>query len=560
MRTLIDVGGFIVSGLGLDSVLRHVLEAACELTGARYAAIGVLNEQHDALERFVTRGVDDETVRLIGDRPRGRGVLGVLIGDPKPLRLRRVGEHPASYGFPAGHPLMDSFLGVPVFIRGRAWGNLYLAEKQGGAFAGNDEETIVVLARWAGIAVENARLYEIAERHRNDLERTVRALSATQMVAREVGSEFELERVLELAVDRARALVEARTIVVLLQDGDALTQAALAGTGRRTHDARIPLDGSSLGEMILEGRPRRINDLSAGLRTVADELGVDRAETALVVPLVHRGQPLGVLLAFDRGRPAGPFSEGDEHALSAFAEGAATAVVAARSVQQHRRRDALAAAEAERRRWAHELHDETLQALGGLRILLSAARRTGNPEALDTATGQALEQIEQEMTNLRALITDLRPAALDELGLSAALAALLERHRALNGLRIVDQLDIPERLVAAPELEPDIQTTVYRVVQEALTNVAKHANANTAIVSVRVADRALTAEVSDDGHGFTIGDGQHGGFGLTGMRERALLADGELTIDSSENGTTIIVSLPLDSRSSRSAQVQPPNR
>ena len=544
LRTLIDVGGFIVSELDLDTVLGHVLEAACELTDARFAAVGVLNSERTELERFVTRGVDTETARAIGDLPRGRGVLGALIEDPKPLRLTRVGDHHASYGFPAGHPPMDSFLGVPVFIRGEVWGNLYLTEKRDGAFGAADEEAIVVLARWAGIAVDNARLYHAAEERRGELERAVRGLQATQAVARAVGADIELERVLELIVKRGRALVEARSVVILLRDGDDLVLAALAGEGKRDVPARIPIHGSTSGEVMQRGRSERIDDVPARLRVASDQFGVEGAKTALVVPLIYRDQPLGVLLAFDHGTSAGPFSDEDEQALKAFAASAATAVATAQVVQQERLRHALAAAEAERRRWAQELHDETLQALGGLRVLLSAARRSGKPESLDAATAQALEQIEQEITNLRAIITELRPAALDELGLGAALEALLERHRTINDLEIEEDLQLPMGRGAASDLGGDLEAIVYRVMQEALTNVVKHAHASVVRVSVHIEGTRLVATVADDGQGFAASDGS-GGFGLTGMRERVLMGGGDLAIVSGEDGTTVTATLPL---------------
>ena len=174
LRRLLEVGRAIVSELDLESVLRTVLDAACELTGARYAAIGVLATDRTSLERFVTRGIDADTQREIGDLPRGRGVLGVLIDDPKPLRLADVGRHAKSYGFPIGHPPMQTFLGVPLLIRGEAWGNLYLTEKAEGAFDESDEEAIVALAGWAAIAIENSRLHRSERVRRDALERAVR--------------------------------------------------------------------------------------------------------------------------------------------------------------------------------------------------------------------------------------------------------------------------------------------------------------------------------------------------------------------------------------------------
>jgi GAF domain-containing protein len=154
LSRLIDVGRGLLSELDPDVVLDRLLETARELTGARYAALGVLDEQRTGLARFVTRGVDDATHRAIGDLPRGNGILGVLIDDARPLRLHDVGEHPQSYGFPSGHPPMHAFLGLPVVIRGEAWGNLYLTEKEGGGdFTAEDEEAVIVLADWAAIAL-----------------------------------------------------------------------------------------------------------------------------------------------------------------------------------------------------------------------------------------------------------------------------------------------------------------------------------------------------------------------------------------------------------------------
>jgi signal transduction histidine kinase len=442
---------------------------------------------------------------------------------------------------------MESFLGVPVVIQAEAWGNLYLTEKQGGEFDEADEEAVVVLARWAAIAVENARLYRDVETQRVELERAASGLRATQAVALAVGAEVDLERSLELIVKRGRALVEARTVLILLRDGDELVAAAVAGHGQRIGGVRIPVHGSTSGEVMLRGQSERIDDVAARLRISADKLGVSGARTALAVPLAYRGEPLGVLLAFDRQPDAQPFSDDDERALRAFAASAATAVVIAQSVQRQRLRDTLAAADAERRRWAQELHDETLQALGGLRVLLSAARRAGDAEALSQATDQALEQIEQEITNLRAIITELRPAALDELGLEAALEALFERHRAINDLEISGRLVLPPRDEQRAGLDAELQASVYRVVQEALTNVAKHAHARQVKVSVEAADERLSIVIADDGRGFDA-ELQTGGFGLTGMRERVLVFGGALSIDSSQSGTTVSAWLPLTMR------------
>jgi signal transduction histidine kinase len=544
LRALIDAGGFIVSELGLDAVLGRVLDTACQLTGARYAALGVLNDQRTELDRFLTRGIDDDAAQAIGKLPRGRGVLGVLIEDAQPLRLSSVGEHPASYGFPAAHPPMESFLGVPVLIRGEVWGNLYLTEKARGEFDEADEDAAVVLARWAGIAVDNARLYEGAERRGGELQRAVRGLEATQTIALAVGGDADLDRVLELIVKRGRALVDARSIVILLRDGDDLVLTASAGHSRHTHGERIPIHGSTSGAVMERGHPQRVSDVGTEMLIAPEQLGIDDAKSALLIPLAHRGEAFGVLIAFDRGADAALFSDEDEQALRAFAASAATAVATTRSVQQQRLSDALAAAEAERRRWAQELHDETLQALGGLRVLLASARRHDDPAALAAAADQAIEQLEQEITNLGAIITELRPAALDQLGLRPALEALFDRHRSINDLDTRAELLLGEGDLAEGTLTPELQAMVYRIVQEALTNVAKHARARVVHVTVRVESGCVIAEIRDDGRGFAI-DEVAGGYGLTGMRERVRIVDGTLSIQSSDAGTMVLARVPI---------------
>ena len=383
LARLIDAGRGLLSELDLETVLDRLLQTAADLTGARYVALGVLDEGRRELARFLTRGIDEDVHRAIGDLPRGRGLLGVLIDDPRPLRLDDVGEHPRSYGFPPGHPPMRSFLGVPILIRGEAWGNLYLTEKVGGEpFAPDDEEAVIVLADWAAIAIENARLYRDVAARGEELERAVRGLRATAAIARAIGGETELERILELVVKRGRALIEAHDVLIMLREGDELVIAAGAGHVQIANTARLPLTGSTAGQVLAEGRPRRIADAARELLIPPDQLGLHHASTALLVPLVYRGQSLGVLAAFDRLDGDGAFTRDDEQLLEAFAAQAATAVATAKSVEADRRRRSLAATEAERHRWARELHDETLQALGGLKILLSSATRLDEPEAM----------------------------------------------------------------------------------------------------------------------------------------------------------------------------------
>jgi signal transduction histidine kinase len=543
LARLIDAGRGLMSELDLETVLDRLLQTAADLTGARYVALGVLDEGRRELARFLTRGIDEDTHRAIGDLPRGRGLLGVLIDDPRPLRLDDVGDHPRSYGFPPGHPPMRSFLGVPILIRGEAWGNLYLTERAGGEpFAPDDEEAVVVLADWAAIAIENAGLYRDVAARREELERAVRGLQATAAIARAVGGETELERILELIVKRGRALMEAHDVLIMLREGDELVIAAGAGHVHIGGVARLPLVGSTAGEVLADGRPRRIADAARELLIPPDQLGLDDASTALLVPLVYRGQRLGVLAAFDRLDGDGAFTRDDEQLLEAFAAQAATAVATAKSVEADRRRRSLAATEAERHRWARELHDETLQALGGLKVLLSSAIRLDDPGAMRGAMRDATKQLTGDIESLRALIAELRPPALDQLGLAPALASLAQRTGAGNDLEVRADVELPDDRRLAPELE----TTVYRVVQESLTNVVKHARASSIDIAVRCADDAVDVSVVDDGIGFDTDAAAHDGFGLAGMRERVELAGGELSVlPGAGAGTVIRARLPL---------------
>jgi signal transduction histidine kinase len=546
IRRLLDVGRSLVTELDLEVVLDRVLETAREITGARYAALGVLNEERTELARFLTAGVEEEAKRAIGDLPRGRGVLGELIAHPEPLRLADVSRHPSSYGFPVGHPVMRGFLGVPIAVRGQAWGNLYLTEKREGEFDARDEEAAVILADWAAVAIANARLYETSERRRHELEKAFRGLEATRDVAVAIGGEVALEHALELIVKRGRALIGARSLVIMLRDGDELVVQATAGHVRREmHGARLPIAESTSGQVLAQRRPELITDVDARLRIAPQEFGVVDARTALLVPMVYRGEGLGVLAAFDRGEEGSVFSADDEQMLRAFAASAATAVALAQSVQADRLRSSLSAADSERRRWARELHDETLQGLGGLRLLLSAALRREDAEQARTAMREAVEHIEREIANLRAIITELRPAALDELGLRTAIEALLERHREQSGLEVESSLELPGPAKDGARLDGELETAVYRLVQEALTNVAKHARASKVRVAVGESGGGeLCIEVQDDGGGFDP-DTTDEGFGLSGMHERATLAGGTLRVESGEGGTLVTARLPV---------------
>jgi signal transduction histidine kinase len=548
-RSLLGIVRGVLAELDLDVVLDRVLDSARELTGARYAALGVLNDARTELARFVTVGVDELARAEIGALPHGRGVLGELIEHPAPLRLQDVGRHPRSFGFPAGHPPMRTFLGVPILIGGIPFGNLYLTEKAHGAeFTAADEEAATMLAELAGVAIDHARLYAGTRDRRDELERTVAAFDATTQFARAIGAETDLDVILELVAKRGRALVSARTLLIELCRADGLLLVA-AGAGELPQELigrEVPLKDTVASHALRTRRAQRLEDELNRARF--DEHGLGRlgvrAEGGLIVPLIFQGHTYGVLLALDRLHDGPRFSAEDQRLLEAFAASAATAVATAQSVASEQHRQRLAAAEQERGRWARDLHDETLQSLSALQIRLCNARRQGKQETLAQAVDEAIDYLQAGIADLRALITDLRPAALDELGAEAALLALAERAER-RGIEVDISIDLAyEQGRVASRHIPELEVALYRIVQEALSNAAKHGQAKRAVVEVHEDTGAIHLSVRDDGKGFDPA-GEMQGFGLLGMRERVQLLEGSLQIESaSGNGCTVRASLP----------------
>ncbi len=485
LRGLIDAGRSLVAERDLNRVLDRLRVLARELTGARHVAVDT----------------------------------------PEDVRIATG----------------TSFLRVPILIGGEKWGNLHLSDKQGGPFDAADEEAMVALAAWAAVAIDNARLYRETDQRRLELERSLRTLQATSELSQAVGGETRLWRVLEMIARQSQALIDASGVVILLADGDELEIAASAGdVPPDLIGVRVPTSRSEAARVLATGRSERVADMSRSAPFVLADLGV-HATSALFVPLFFHGLQVGVIEAFDR--IDGPQFRGeDERMLVAVGTSAAAAVATARSVERERLRRSLKAAEAERSRWARELHDDTLQGLGVLRVLLSNARRSEDVSALHGTLDGAVDQLTQEIANLRALITELRPAALDELGLVPALEALLERTRVAYGLVIDGTLELADD-GQPPRLDTEIETAVYRVVQESLTNAARHADAEYVAVEVVRNGETIRIAVGDDGRGFDL-EQPSSGFGLTGMRERISLAGGRLEIKTSPAGTTILASLP----------------
>jgi signal transduction histidine kinase len=541
-KRLIDVGATLLSDLDLESVLRAVVEAARELTGAEYAALGVLDRERKELERFIYLGIDDETRRDIGNLPRGHGLLGELIREPKPLRLPDVNRHPHAYGFPPAHPPMRSFLGVPITIRGEAFGNLYMTEKQGAdEFDEADEEAAITLATWAAIAIENARLYTSVSEREAEVKRALRQAEASVDIARTVGGETDVDRVLDLIVKRARALIEARTLLVLLSREGRLALAAQAGhVGEGIEGMEIAGEHSVFQAAMQERAAKRLQRGSVGAD--GELMGRLGAETALVVPLLFRGHAVGVLVALDREAGGSGFDQEDLRLLQAFAASAATAVATAQTVASERLQQQVEIGEQERQRWARELHDETLQGLAAIRISLATALQSDAPDKTEkviAAAEETVDRLEGQINELSRLINDLRPASLERLGLRGALEALAEES-AMRG-----QIEVETEIELDGELSGEVERVVYRLAQEALNNVVKHSAARHASLRTRLADGSLLIVVGDDGTGFDPSVGGQGR-GLVGMRERAALLGGRIDVRcAAGKGTEVLATLPL---------------
>jgi two-component system, NarL family, sensor histidine kinase DevS len=534
LRELVETGIAVTSELSLDSALQRIVEAAAGLTQAKYAALGVIDPTGTGLERFLVTGIDDETQRSIGDPPHGRGILGVLIKETRPLRLTRLQAHPDSVGFPPNHPPMTTFLGVPILLRGVAYGNLYLTEKRQGEFTPEDEDLVTLLAAQAAVAIENARLYESATRWSRQLESLIEVGNA-------LSSELELPRVLQLVADRLRDLIGARDVFIALPIGPRLVVRAGSGeTAEPLVGTELPSTSKSV-RVLERGRSERVDSL-------IDDPEVDYeftrrlgASTGLFVPLVVRGEAIGVVVAHDKLARDPRFTQQDLRLAETFASRAAAAADLSTRVAREAVARVVDAQELERRRLARELHDETGQALTSILLGLRAVEEAGSEDEIREATARLRHQVVQTLHDVRRLAVELRPKALDDFGLVPALERLVETFTEQTGIPVELETVLAEARLPAP-----VETALYRIVQEALTNVIKHSRASRVSVLVTRKRDSVAAVIEDDGIGFMPENVRDGGLGLVGMRERIALLDGRLTVESEpERGTSLVVEVPV---------------
>ncbi|WP_107094501.1 GAF domain-containing protein [Streptomyces sp. XY431] len=518
--------------LELSQALRHIVEAAVTLVDAEYGALGVVGEDQ-RLSQFVPVGIPDDRVELIGELPSGHGVLGELIRHPEPLRLARIADHPASYGFPAHHPPMSTFLGVPIRIRGKVFGNLYLTEKRGGGgFDADDESVLATLAVAAGVAIDNARLYAQARVRE-------RWLAASAEITSRLLSGSPEHEVLDLLVSRATEIAGADLAVIAQPrpKTDELEVRTAAGVGEQQHRGLVvPVKGSFAGAAVLAGGLVTSADVRTDPRVTAGPPRWGGLGPAVAVPIgtVEHGVRGVLMLARAAGSPL--FGEDESRPLLGFAGQAAVAM----ELAERRRESEQIALLQDRDRIARDLHDLAVQRLFATGMTLQGAIRfMDHPEATDRVL-RAIDDLDETARTIRATIFGLRmretgPAAT---GLRGRVTEVVGRASRTLGfapaVRMTGLLDatVPGELADA----------VVAVLEEALSNAARHAGSESVEVSL-TAGADLTLTVTDDGVGLPEGGRRSG---LANLAERAAALGGTFSAGNrAEGGTELVWRVPL---------------
>jgi len=533
LRLLLDAVVSIAADLSLDNVLSRIVGVASTLVGARYAALGVLDTgEARSLRTFVHRGMSPDQVAQVGPLPTGHGLLGLLIDEPRPVRLHDIAAHPASYGFPEHHPQMSSFLGVPVRIRDKVFGNLYLTEKAGGGdFTDEDEQVVVALAAAAGVAIENARLYEEAERRQRWL---TAAAAITGLLADAAGDEDALQAV----ADHARHAADADVSwIVAGADTRSLVLQVVSGAEADVQAMRaLPMEKSLASEVVRTGQPVTVLDLGSepGAVDPSTVLGWPRLGPTIVVPLGSRTGVEGVLALAWTAQNADRFRDLDASLPTGFAEQAALAIQIARARDDQQRLSLLE----DRERIGHDLHDLVIQRLFAVGLSLQgAARRTTDPDLADRLE-QAVDDLDGTIKDIRRTIFALGSvdASTD---LQTEIARIVDRAAGTLKFRPTLQIEGPLRTLVSDLVAPDL----LAVLGESLSNASRHAQASSVHVLVSASGDGVVLRVADDGKGF---EDEVAESGLGNMRDRALKHGGEFSILSATgSGTTVTWSVPV---------------
>jgi len=431
LQELLEASRALNSELSLDALLQRLVETAAALTASKYAALGVIDRTGTQLERFITHGIDVQMQAAIGDLPRGRGVLGVLgvlIREATPLILHDLHEDPRSVGFPPGHPPMKTFLGVPIMLRGVAYGNLYLTEKAGSSdFTDHDLQLVIHLASQAAVAIENARLFEASSQWSRQLE-------SLNEIGNALATETDLSRLLDLVTARLRDLIEARLVTILVPIGpEQLRVEAAAGDGGEGFVGEVvPIATSKSGRVFERRRSERVDSIMDDPEVSPEMTRRLAARSGLWVPLIARGRAIGVIGAYDKAE-GGVFADVDMRLAETFANRAAIAIDLSQRVERDALRRTVAAQEAERQHLARELHDETGQALTSILLGLSTLEDTERDEAGRAAVARVRELVVHTLQGVRQLAVDLRPKILDGRGFDPA--SVRDEGFGLQGMR-----------------------------------------------------------------------------------------------------------------------------
>ncbi|WP_327011804.1 GAF domain-containing protein [Dactylosporangium sp. NBC_01737] len=525
LRALLDAVVGIGSDLDLHSTLERIVQAACHLADARYGALGVIGPDRMLVE-FINHGVTAQERAEIGDLPRGHGVLGLLIEEPRPIRLEDITQHPRAYGFPPNHPPMHSFLGVPVRIRDQVFGNLYLAEKRGGGqFTQDDEDLVAALSVAAGAAIDNARLYAQAERRQ-------RWLMAAAEITSVLLGEVRRTEALELVATRARDVAGADLAMVLLADDstERLTVEVSIG-GPDAAGWSIAVDGSEFAEVLGRQQLSVVTDLGAA----ASWPVLLSTGTALLVPLAVGGVALGSLVVAYR-KESVPIAEGLELAMvETFAGQAALALERSRAQNE---REMLAVV-GDRERIARDLHDVVIQRLFAAGMQLQGATRLSGQPDVQQRIDRVVNDLDTTIRDIRGAIFELRGPV--QHSFRTEIRDLVDEAREALGFRPGLRIDGPVDTAV-----PDVQrTALLAVLRETLSNVAKHAHARTVNVTVAIARGNLSLVVEDDGRGIATGTAEPTGHGLPNMRARAADLRGDCTVEPASPGTRVTWHVPL---------------
>lgn len=528
-KALIEAGLALSSELSLDAVLQRIVEVAAEISGARYGALGVVDHA-GVIREFITTGVTPEQRAAIGHTPVGKGLLGLLIREQRPIRIPQIGDDPRSVGFPPNHPPMTSFMGAPVTARGKVFGNIYLTEKVGATeFSEEDEQALIVLAAQAGVAIENARLYAEAGRRERWLD-GVREVSALIM------SGAEADEALELIAQRAMELVDADLATIAIPGSDASDLTIAAAAGAHASDilgTTFPRDDSLSGEAMAAGRAMLVEDVSAADAAHQPIVRIGEVGPAMFVPLAGG---LGTL-AVANHRGGRSFDDDEVQLIQTFATQAVVALEYERAQRQAQR---LLVME-DRERIGKELHDGVIQSLFAVGMgLQGAAAMSTDPETAKRLD-DAVAEIDGAIRDLRNYIFGLRPGILADRQLDQALRELARNFE--ERTEVVTVVDVDADVAAALAARA---ADVVQMAREALSNVGRHAQASTCRVSLRRQGASAVLEVDDDGRGFADSDAAAGGQGLDNLRTRAEALGGAASVaTSAASGTTVTIELPL---------------